>query len=216
MALFNNGRQILKLYKDGVPITKLYNNGALIWTQEGPPTISSFTITPDKLLDSSSQRTAELRFNVSGSERNVIIETLSDGTIRNVPLSGMRTVINVPATTAKYTLTSRNINGVTTREITFTRGTAPVITTWQWGSFQQGIGAISPDSVLLEWAVTGSPAPRLEISPDIFYHPDRLSGSYRLSRVGAGLTQTLTLTATNTFRTVRRSLTINWPPRQEG
>ena len=216
MALRNDDQEIVGLYHNGTPIRNVYYNGQTIWTRGGVPEISSFTATPANALRTSVRRNITLRFAVTGSTTNTITETLSDGTIRNVPVSGNSVVIPMPRLTARYTLVSRNVNGTASRQITFYRGVAPVIATWRWGGFRQAIGAIAPASVLLEWNVTGSPNPRLEITPNIHFHPSELQGSYRLTRVGAATTQTLTLTATNVFGTVNRDLTINWPPFRGG
>ena len=216
MALRYNGRLLTGLYYNGRSLNNLYYNGRKVWSRGGAPAISAFTVTPDKLLDSESRSTITLTFAVANSTSNTITETLADGTIRNVPLSGQVTVIDTPTQTARYRLVCRNINGTSTRTVTFYRGNLPDITTWTWGGFRQGIGAITPDSVLLTWAATGNPRPTLEISPSINYHPPTLSGNYRLSRVGAATSQTLALGATNVFGTVWSSLTINWPPRQGG
>ena len=120
--------------------------------------------------------------------------------------------------TTRYLVVPANANGTSVLEADFERGTAAAITTWRWYGFQQGIFGRDPDTVVLEWGVTGDPAPTLEITSSagaVHYHPGtRRSGTYRYTRVGVRVDERLTLTASNRFATASQTITVPW--RREG
>ena len=76
--------------------------------------------------------------------------------------------------TTRYLARPINANGTVVLEADFERGTVPVITTWSWDDFRQGVFGTSPDTVRLNWSVTGDPAPNIEFTSSagaVHYHP---------------------------------------------
>ena len=107
-------------------------NATVIFTRATLPTITSFTITPDHIRDTTSPRgNLVMSFAVTGSVRNMITQHLADGSAgTNVPLSpATGATVAAPAQSAHYTLLCRNSLGEEThRNVFFTYWTAPTLT----------------------------------------------------------------------------------------
>lgn len=156
-----------------------------------PPAITSFTATPSSVAAGSP---ATLQWNVNGATS----VSISQG-IGTVSSSGTQEVS--PAATTTYTLTARNNAGSVTASTTVTVGaattTAPVVTSFTASPMSITAG----QSSTLQWNVSG--ATSVSINQDI----GTVAASGTRS-VTPSATTIYTLTATNSFGTTTRSVTV--------
>lgn len=206
-------------YVDGIAPDKTYVDGTLVYTIGGLPTITSFTLTPDKLTVGRTDRLS-LDFVLANFTGWTLTETRANGvsfvvgTSTNTDVTSINRTVSSPDQNAFYTLLVTNANGQVSQRRNFTRGSIPVISRFDWTQFRQGQFGTTPDSVLLRWNIVASPTPSVDFSPSIHYHPSSPIGEYRYSRIGTRTNEQLVLIAQNTFGTVRSAITIPW--RQEG
>ena len=228
-----DGDLVNDIFVDGVDQDQLFVDGQLVYQKGGLPG-GSFVAVPNKLV-SGATGNVDITYTPDGiitggtlervlpdGNRTVFLSLNTDPSVGDTNLSSPTTYTDRAVTdqvgTTRYLARPINANGTVVLEADFERGTVPVITTWSWDDFRQGVFGTSPDTVRLNWSVTGDPAPNIEFTSSagaVHYHPGfHRSGTTRYTRIGTREDEVLTLTAMNLFGTVTGTITIPW--RSEG
>ena len=229
MAIHVQDRLVDAVYLPGsIVAAQGWQGETLFFQAGGVPVVRQFSISPD-MVTIGDTGSVSITVACSGVTSGTLTEHLADGTTAVVATQGAAGVdFNTdpgqtvafqrprPTQNAHYSLHLTNVDGSVSATATYTYGRRPTIAYFRQAGFRQGISGVTPDSVLLEWSVTGAvPAAAIDIETTrpagFHFHPGtQQSGSYRYSRQGAGA-ETLTLTAGNTFGGVSQTLAIDWP-----
>ena len=225
MPIRDEGRLVLARYDEGREVYETFDEGRSVFQRGGIPLIVHFSVDPPQALSTAARvETLAIQIETSGTLTSGRLVEYIPGRAPNVleddfnqfvtPAgASVQWITPNPLSDAHFNLTLGNSNGTVTRSIDFYYGSAPAITTWAWGNYRQGILGQTIDSVEIRWAVTGVPAPTLDILPDVNFHPTALTGRFRHARTVSG-SETLSLQATNRFGAAAANLTIPW--RSEG
>ena len=231
MTLRVDGVLPRNVYMDGVQSRGVYLDGDAVWLPTGYPVAPArFHCSPARLtIGSATQMSVVLENSQAGLTAASLVERLADGSTRTIDstVSGLTTPAGSsesfpfpggnPGQDATYTLRLTNVNGTAAFTAPFTWGRAPTVTSFTASQFHQGILGITPDSILLEWNVTGAvPAAFVSLATDnpagFHFHPGYAqSGYYRYSRQGTHTPETVTLAASNVFGSVSATAAIRWP-----
>ena len=225
MPIQDEGRLVLARYDEGREVYETFDEGRSVFQKGGVPIIVHFSLDPTQALSTAARvETIAVQVETSGTLTSARLVQYTPGQPVNVieddpeqfrtpPGASVQFLEPNPLSDSHFNLTLGNSNGTVTRSLDFYYGSAPAITTWAWGDYRQGILGQTIDSVEIRWAVTGVPAPTLDILPDVNFHPTALTGRFRHARTVSG-SETLSLQATNRFGAVAANLTIPW--RSEG
>ena len=229
MSIQVNGVRVARVFNGGVEYESAYVNGVPVFLPGGVPVIRSFALNHPRLVIGTTVDRLSLSVAASGATSGTLTETLADGTRRVIATQGvsgvdfnseegqsLSFVEERPSQSAHYALSLSNANGTVVAFADFEYGRAPTIAYFRNAGFRQGIAGVTPHQVLLEWNVTGAvPDATVTVTttnPGGWHYRNMpQSGSYAYSRQGGYVTETLVLTASNDFGTVRQSLTITWP-----
>ena len=170
MALYKGSTQIRHLWWGSTPIKRLYKGTTLLFEQGSPPTIQSFSVTPNSIdLDTRATGTIEFSFVVlgtAGQDTNCQIVQLPGGQPVGTTFVGVnganlsQTLPNIiqPSQTTSYRLICHNDNGNSHQDITLTVTQNARITNFRRTGFTQvGVGG----TFIFQATISGTPQPAL-------------------------------------------------------
>ena len=157
MAAYDGSTQLTKIFLGSTELNNVYDGERHLFSRPMLPNIRSFTVTPEHVPVGTSRSQGIVLAGLVDGARTFVVRRANGAIIAR---SGARWPISTPTADETFEFTAENVEGPTTRHVTFYRSVPMAISMTNAGSSQSGQpggGVLITQTIRV--TVTGHPGP---------------------------------------------------------